>query len=125
MPDKPDPDLREVIRSLVQTNRDAMKANRNMAKMNRELVDTIERLLPQEEEAGPVGFVPTPFQRKILAALDGKALTTNALAGRVGNRRGLFKKTGLRGLIEEGLVGHHDSLGYYRKDTPPPEIRGK
>jgi hypothetical protein len=39
-------------------------------------------------------FVPTPFQRAVLEALDGKALRTDALVSIVGDRSRLFRKIG-------------------------------
>lgn len=69
-------------------------------------------------------FVPSPFQRAILEALKGRALRTDALAAKVGgDRRRLFRDPGgLRELEREGRVAHHDSLGFYRPDAPPPEL---
>jgi hypothetical protein len=69
----------------------------------------------------PTRFVPTPFQKGILHALDGQALRTSDLAHKVGNRRKLFVHPGgLRELQAQGLVAHHHRLGYYRPDAPPP-----
>jgi hypothetical protein len=70
----------------------------------------------------PLGrFLPTPFQKGILQALQGQALRTDALGRKVGNRRKLFTHPGgLRELQEQGLVAHHKRLGYYRPDAPPP-----
>ena len=69
-------------------------------------------LTSTEDRADEV-FVPTPFQKGILDALDGKALRTDSLGNKVGDRRRLFKQGGLKELRERGLVGHHDRLGYY------------
>lgn len=71
-------------------------------------------------------FVPNAFQTAILDALEGKALRTDALAAKVGDRSRLFSKPrgGLPELKEHGLVGHHDRLGFYRVDAPPPELAG-
>ncbi len=69
-------------------------------------------------------FVPTPFQKGILHALDGQALRTDDLAHKVGNRRKLFVHPGgLRELQAQGLVAHHNRLGYYRPDALPPPLR--
>jgi hypothetical protein len=69
-------------------------------------------------------FVPTPFQKGILQALDGQALRTDALASKVGSRRKLFTHPGgIRELQEHGQVAHHKRLGYYRPDAPPPELK--
>jgi hypothetical protein len=72
----------------------------------------------------PLGrFVPTPFQKGLLHALEGLALRTDALAAKVGSRRKLFTHPGgLRELQEQALIAHHKRLGYYRPDAPPPEL---
>lgn len=68
-------------------------------------------------------FAPTDFQTRILDALDGRALRTDALAGEVGDRRALFRHPGgLRELKEQGLVESHPRRGYFRPDAPPPEL---
>lgn len=74
--------------------------------------------------ASPRGpFVPTAYQRALLRVLAGTALRTDALAGASGgDRRRLFRPGGLTELRARGLVGHHDRLGYYRPDDPPPEL---
>lgn len=77
--------------------------------------------LPREE---PAIFVPTAFQADLLAALEGKALTTDALAAKVGcGQRNLFRRPGgVAELKEQGLLASHPRLGYYRPDAPPPEL---
>lgn len=78
---------------------------------------------PRPPPSNPAQFVPTPFQKGILKALDGKALRTEALADAVGNRSRLFRHPGgLKELRERGLVSHHQRLGYYRADALPPEM---
>lgn len=68
-------------------------------------------------------FVPNVIQRAVLDALDGKAMTSTKLGDLVGDKRRLFKKPGgLEELRAEGLVEHHSRLGYYRPDSPPPEL---
>ncbi len=74
----------------------------------------------QEEHYAP--FVATPFQEAILRALDGKALRTDALGARVGDRGRLYKPGGLRELQERGMVCNHPRLGHYRPDVPPPQL---
>ena len=64
-------------------------------------------------------FSPTPFQQRILDALDGVALRTDALGAAVNDRGRLFKKNGLRELRKEGLVKLSEGHGYYRPDSPP------
>jgi hypothetical protein len=89
-------------------------------------VPTRRQTAPNREPAPaapppPARFVPTPFQKGILEALHGQALRTDDLAHKVGSRRKLFTHPGgLRELQEQGLVGHHKRLGYYRPDAPPP-----
>jgi len=73
-----------------------------------------------EEEWEP--FIPTPFQRGILKALDGKALRTDALAAVVGDRSRLFRRGGLNELRDRGMVANHPAIGFYRPDAPPPEL---
>ena len=83
-----------------------------------------EMVAPDEPAAAePIKFVPNAFQRGILEALKGKALRTDELARRVGDRRRLFRPTGgLSELQDEGLVKHTRRVGYYRPDEPPPEV---
>jgi hypothetical protein len=66
-------------------------------------------------------FVGTPFQRKIFDALDGRALKKQALANEVCSREGtrLYRKGGIKEMIEVGLVAHQNGVGYYRPDAPP------
>lgn len=74
--------------------------------------------------AGPAEpFVPTPTQRAVLDALDGRALRQTRLeeVTRV-DRAMLHRPTGLKGLRAAGLVAHHPRLGYYRPDCPPPDL---
>lgn len=78
------------------------------------------------EPTAPQPFVPTPFQQDILDALEGKALRTDALAAKVGDRSRLFRHPGgLKELQEQGLVAHHKRLGFYRPDAPPEELEGE
>jgi hypothetical protein len=74
------------------------------------------------QKAPTESFVPSPFQDSILAALEGRALRTDALGGAVGDRSRLFKPHGLKELREQGLVGWHSRLGFYRVDAPPPQL---
>jgi hypothetical protein len=66
-------------------------------------------------------FVPSELQRRIRAALYRKQLTTEQLLATVGSdRKQLFGRWGLPGLMERGLVKNdHDRKGYYRPDAPP------
>jgi hypothetical protein len=67
-------------------------------------------------------FVPTPLQKSILEALNRKALKKQPLAvivcGGEGTR--LYRKGGIKELIDIGKVVHKNGVGYYRPDAPPP-----
>lgn len=66
-------------------------------------------------------FIPTQAQQDILEALDGKALTGDALAAKLDvDRRGVMRS--LAELREHGLVENRQRVGYYRPDAPPPEL---
>lgn len=98
---------------------------RAMIAANRAMADALERMLPKPVEKPAPVFVPTDLQQRILDALAGKALRTDALWQRCDcNRRSLFNDPGgLPELQEQGLVAHHARTGYYRPDCPPPELR--
>lgn len=107
----------------VQEGQDLRPVVRALLDANKRLTDALEQVI------GPApapDFVPSDFQRDILAALNGKGLRTDALAAKVGNRRKLFADPGgLPELQEEGLVSHHKRVGYYRPDAPPPDLNEK
>jgi hypothetical protein len=68
-------------------------------------------------------FIPNAFQKAILAALDGKALRTDALGDAVNDRRRLFRDPGgLEELERNGRVAHHKRCGFYRPDSPPADL---
>lgn len=77
---------------------------------------------PAPAPAAQDAFIPTPFQRGILAALNGQALRTDALGAAVGDRSRLYKRGGLKELRDRGLVAHHVRLGFYRPDALPPGL---
>lgn len=85
-----------------------------------------DRLNPETSEDRVEAFIAGTEQLRILAALDGIALRTDALAeiAKV-DRRKLFNRGSTKGLlmelIDQDLVRHHTRLGYYRPDAPPPE----
>ncbi len=95
---------------------------RALVEAQRQLLDALERSLPPTPEEPR--FVPTDMQQRILAALNGRSLRTDALAAKVNvNRRTLFKDPGGLGeLVEEGLVAHHKRVGYWHPDAPPPDL---
>ncbi len=70
-------------------------------------------------------FVPNSFQDDILDALEGRALRTDAIAAKVGDRNRLFRPGGLKELQAHGYVAHHSRLGFYRPDAPPEELAGE
>ncbi len=62
----------------------------------------------------------TPLQDRILDALAGRILTTDALATAADcDRRTLFRPGGLKELVAEGLVTNKPRAGYFRPDAPP------
>jgi hypothetical protein len=68
--------------------------------------------------------VLTPFQKVILKALDGKALTLIRLEAATGlDRARLFRPNALKGLRLPmlDLVRSQRGVGYYRPDAPPPD----
>ncbi len=69
-------------------------------------------------------FVPNCIQEAILAALNGKALRSDALAHKAGYSKGnIYREPGgLPELQRRGLVSHHKRLGYFRPDALPPEL---
>jgi hypothetical protein len=64
-------------------------------------------------------FIPTALQERILAALEGKALTLDALAEKLDADRSNLHRRALKELMRCGLVGNHLRVGYYRPDAPP------
>jgi hypothetical protein len=80
----------------------------------------------EEDDEGRPAFVPTDLQADVLAALEGKALHADDLAGAVRcDRRRLYRHPGgLRELRQQGLVDLHPRAGYYRPDAPPARLNG-
>jgi hypothetical protein len=82
----------------------------------------------REGDPPPAGEEPssdlTELQLKILAALEGKALRTDALAHRCGCDSGrLFRKKGaLPDLRRLGMVDHSHHLGGFFRPDAPPEV---
>ena len=74
------------------------------------------------EEASP--FIPSELQRRILESLNGKAMTLDALAGKLDCERSSLHRDGLKELKERGKIRNSRRVGgYYRPDAPPPEYR--
>ncbi|MGI6417626.1 MAG: hypothetical protein ACOX1P_18385 [Thermoguttaceae bacterium] len=71
---------------------------------------------------GPV-LPLTPLQRAIMKALEGRALTKQALANEVskGEGRMFYRPGGLLELRLHGLVDHRKGVGFFRPDAPPPD----
>ncbi len=68
-------------------------------------------------------FVCNDFQRQILDALDGKAMTKEELAFQICGGEGsrLYKTGGIKELMAVGKVANKRGLGYFRPDSPPPD----
>jgi hypothetical protein len=69
----------------------------------------------------PLPFIPTLLQRRILAALEYRALRADDLQAELNVDRSWLYRGGLHELMREGLVKNHRRVGYYRPDAPPPE----
>ncbi len=88
--------------------------------------ESVASLFSRYHGAGqaPTLIVPTPFQRNILRALDGRALKKLQLAAEVcgGEDNGniLYRPGGLRELMDRGVVAMKRGVGFYRPDKPPP-----
>lgn len=66
----------------------------------------------------------TKFQRKIIDALDGRALKKEQLAAELKCEPSrLYKNGGLKELKERRLVDNKAGVGYYRPDAPPPALK--
>jgi hypothetical protein len=70
------------------------------------------------------GSLLTPVQEAILEALDGAAMRADELGAVIGDKRRLYHPGGIKELREQGLVDLHRQLGYYRPDSPPPQLAG-
>lgn len=96
--------------------------------LHRSELTPIRLLVPLRQAKKPTKdiFAPTVYQKAILAALDGKAMRTADLADALGgDRRRLFKDPGgIKELKKAGMISNHPRLGYYRIDSPPPELKG-
>jgi hypothetical protein len=68
-------------------------------------------------------LIPSLLQAAILKALDGRALKKQALADIVSKGEGsrLYRRGGLKELIQMGKVKHASGRGYYRPDAPPSD----
>jgi hypothetical protein len=71
----------------------------------------------------PLPFAPTKFQRSILKALDGRALTKQKLADEIcGGEGSRLYRGGLKDLMKLGLVvNKNNGAGFYRPDRPPKD----
>jgi hypothetical protein len=78
---------------------------------------------PREDQAeAGRSFIPTDLQERILEALNGKALTLDALAEKLDHERSSLHRDGLKELMRRGLVRNNRRAGgYYRPDAPPPK----
>jgi hypothetical protein len=98
-----------------------VKLNKRFEKANDRL-GRVQEYLRHPDRSRVVPFVPTPLQKEILMALDGKALTQSKLEEATKTDRAqLQRKNGLKGLISSGRVVHGGrGVGYFRPDAPPP-----
>jgi len=66
-------------------------------------------------------FVGNDFQLQIMKALDGRALSKQSLADEVCGGEGsrLYRKGGIKELVESGFIANKPRLGYYRPNAPP------
>lgn len=68
-------------------------------------------------------FRITPFQERILRALEGRALHTEDLVREVGDAQQFFSgQGGIWELRHWGLVVHDGEFGNYRPDRPPADM---
>ena len=111
------------------------RAVRRVAKHTKQSSDTVWRMefadfrtaLADTILCERLGGPPTPMQRAIWRALDGRARKTDALEGEVagGDRARLYytnrktKNGGLHEMKEAGIVALKRTVGYYRPDAPP------
>jgi hypothetical protein len=69
-----------------------------------------------------VPFIPSELQEAILAALNGKALTLDALTLKLHVDRSTLHRDGIKELRAQGLIDNHRRVGgYFRPDAPPPK----
>jgi hypothetical protein len=67
-------------------------------------------------------FIPTELQEAILQALDGKALTLDALVAKLAVDRSNLNRSGVKELKARGRIANNRRVGgYYRPDAPPPK----
>ena len=118
MPTKPDV-------ALDPATFEAGKANlahaRSLAASNTAMRDMFlhEARFLADEESKP-DEPKTPLQKTILAKLDGKGLTKEALAAACQCEPSrLYRPGGIRELMETGEVENKRKVGYYRPDAPP------
>jgi hypothetical protein len=77
---------------------------------------------PQPPQDGEVTFIPSELQERILAVLNQKALTQDALAHKLKVDRSNIYRDGIKELKKQGLIANHRRAGgYYRPDAPPPK----
>ncbi len=88
--------------------------------LGREIRVKLSTATPSRQEGTP--FVPSTPQRRMLAALDGKALRLADWIKASGVERRNFMRA-KKELIEIEAVKHLPRLGFYRPDRPPPEFQ--
>jgi hypothetical protein len=76
----------------------------------------------QENVEATKPFIPTELQERVLGALNGKALTLDALAVSLEEDRSRLHRDAIKELMERGKVKNHRRVGgYYRPDALPPK----
>ena len=80
---------------------------------------------PPSSTSADEPWLPSAFQRRILDALKGVALTGEELMAKLNVGKNWLYDGGLRELKEKGLVRNSRRAGgYYRPDAPPLELAG-
>jgi hypothetical protein len=88
--------------------------------------DSAEMATTQEPPPSAPGndppFIPSELHERILAALDQKALTLDALAAKLKVERSALYRDGIKELRQRGRIANHRRVGgYYRADALPPK----
>ncbi|HEY7310275.1 MAG TPA: hypothetical protein VH643_13005 [Gemmataceae bacterium] len=77
---------------------------------------------PQLPPDDDLPFLPSELHERILAALQQKALTLDALAAKLQVERSALHRDGIKELKRRGLIDNNRRAGgYFRPDAPPPK----
>jgi hypothetical protein len=81
---------------------------------------------PEEVIAPPLPWFPSDEQLKALKELDGKAMTKEALAGKLDMDPGQLGRDVLKELMARGRIANNRRVGgYYRPDAMSPAIKSR